>query len=328
MRVWRLAVGVLLALSAARAFAQDPLPSWNEGPRKAAIVDFVHRVTTEGGRDYVAPADRIATFDNDGTLWAEQPMYFQLIFCIAEVKRLAPQHPEWKTQEPFASILKGDVSHALAGGDKALLQIVAAASFGITKAEFDARVKEFLSSATHPRFHVPYTDLVYQPMLELLAYLRANGFKTYIVSGGGVDFMRVFALEKYGVPNEQVIGSMGKLKWVMHGTTPEQIKLPEILFIDDGPGKAMAIENIIGKRPIAAFGNSNGDLEMLQWTCAGEGARLCMFIHHTDAEREWAYDRDSKIGTLSTGLDVATKMGWPVMDMRADWKVVFAFQAH
>lgn len=302
------------------------LLSWNDGPAKAAIVDFVVRVTTERSSDFVAEADRIATFDNDGTLWAEQPMYFQVAFALDRVKALAPQHPEWKDKEPFASLLKGDVKGALVGGEKALLEIVAATHAGITTEEFEKIVKDWLATAKHPKFKRPYTDLAYKPMLELLAYLRGNGFETFIVSGGGVEFMRAFAEKVYGIPSEQVIGSAGKQKFEMRDGKPVLVKLAEIDFIDDKEGKPIGIQKFIGRRPILAFGNSDGDLQMLQWTAAGSGARFMGLVHHTDADREWAYDRDSSIGRLDKAFDEAKAKNWTVVDMKKDWKRVFSFK--
>lgn len=301
----------------------DPLPNWNGGAARKSIIQFVERVTKEGSSDFVPPAQRIATFDNDGTLWAEQPMYFQLAFALDRVKALAPKHPEWKETEPFKSILAGDVKTALAGGDKAILEIIAATHSGMTTEEFQVIVKDWISTAKHPRTGKHYSKMVYQPMLELLAYLRANGFKTYIVSGGGIEFMRPWVEKTYGVPPEQVIGSSEKTRLEMRDGNPVLVKLPEIGSIDDGPGKPVNINLHIGRRPIAAFGNSDGDLQMLQWTHAGSGPRFCMYLHHTDAEREWAYDRESHIGKLDKGLDEAKARNWTVVDMKADWKAVF-----
>jgi phosphoglycolate phosphatase-like HAD superfamily hydrolase len=296
--------------------ADDPLASWNEGATKKSIMDFVALVTKEGGADYVKPEERIATFDNDGTLWAEQPYYFQLAFALDRVKAMAPEHPEWKDMDPFKSVLAGDLKGVLAGGDKALMAIVAATHSGMTTDEFNAQVSDWLTTARHPKTGKPFTEMVYQPMLELLAYLRANGFKTYIVSGGGVEFMRVFAEKTYGVPTEQVVGSSGKLKFDIRGGEPVLIKLPAIDFIDDNVGKPVGIQQRIGRRPIAAFGNSDGDLEMLQWATAGKGARFALLVHHTDAIREWAYDRNSSVGRLDKALDAANAKGWTVVDMR------------
>ena len=314
-------VAALLASGVARA--ADPLASWNAGASKKAIIEFVAKVTKKGGPDYVAPAERIAAFDNDGTLWAEQPLYFQFLFALDRVKAMAPQHPDWQTKEPFASILKGDMQSFLAGGEHALLEVVAATHSGMTAEEFMKTVKEWLATARHPTTHLLYTEMAYQPMIELLEYLRANGFKTFIVSGGGIEFIRAFAERVYGIPPEQVVGSIGKEKFEMRPGGPVLLKLPDVFFVDDGPGKPVGIGMFIGRRPVAAFGNSDGDLQMLQWTAAGTGARFCLYVHHDDAEREWAYDRDSHIGRLDKALDEARTAGWTVVDMKADWKQVF-----
>ncbi|MEY4568793.1 MAG: hypothetical protein RLZZ398_232 [Verrucomicrobiota bacterium] len=317
---------VLLAIALAgltTARAQDPLQSWNDGAAKKSITTFVAKVTREGSPDFVPPAERIATFDNDGTLWAEQPMYFQLLFAMHRVGVLAPQHPEWKDKEPFASLLKGDVKAALAGGEKALMEIVAVTHSGMTTEEFDKIVKGWIATAKHPVTKRPIVEMVYQPMIELLAYLRANNFKTFIVSGGGIEFMRPWTEKVYGIPPEQVVGSSGKLKWDMVDGKPALLKLPAIDFIDDKEGKPIGIQQHIGRRPIAAFGNSDGDLQMLQWTAAGPGARFCLYVHHDDAEREFAYDRGSHIGGLDKGLDEAASKGWTVVSMKDDWKAIF-----
>ncbi len=305
------------------AHAADPLPSWNDGKARQSIIDFVARVKKKGSPDFVPPAERIATFDNDGTLWAEQPMYVQLLFAIDRVKALAPQHPEWKDKEPFASLLKGDVKNALAGGENAKLEIVMETHAGTTTEEFETIVKEWIAAARHPTTKRPYTEMVYQPMLELLAYLRANDFKTFIVSGGGIEFMRPWTEEVYGIPPEQVVGSSIKTKFEMQDGKPVLVRLPELDFMDDKQGKPIGINSHIGRRPIAAFGNSDGDLQMLQWTTAGEGPRFALYVHHTDAEREWAYDRDSSIGRLDQGLDEAVAKGWTVVDMKQDWKIIY-----
>jgi phosphoglycolate phosphatase-like HAD superfamily hydrolase len=312
-----------LALTATAVSAADPLPSWNDGPAKKAIITFVTKVTKQGSPDFVPVAERIATFDNDGCLWAEQPMYFQLLFSLDRVKALGPQHPEWSTTEPFASLLKGDVKGALAGGEKAMLDIVMAAHAGMSTQEFEQIVKDWISTAKHPKTERLYTEMVYQPMLELLAYLRAHGFKTFIVSGGVVEFMRPWVERVYGIPPEQVVGSSIKTKFEMNGGQPALMRLPEINFIDDGPGKPVGINQYIGRRPIAAFGNSDGDLQMLQWTTAGTGPRFALYVHHTDAQREWAYDRTSHIGKLDKGLDEAAQRGWTVVDMKKDWKRIY-----
>jgi phosphoglycolate phosphatase-like HAD superfamily hydrolase len=317
-------LAVLIGLMAAStAYAADPLPSWNDGPAKTAVVQFVARVTRAGSPDFVPSAERIAVFDNDGTLWAEQPMYFQFLFAMDQVKSLASQHPEWKDKEPFASLLKGDAKNALAGGERALMEIMMATHAGTTTEEFEKRVKDWIATARHPVTKRPYTAMVYQPMLELLAYLRANGFKTFIVSGGGVEFMRPWTEAVYGIPPEQVVGSSIKTKFEMRDGNPVLVRLPEVNFVDDGPGKPVGIQMHIGRRPIAAFGNSDGDLPMLQWTAAGSGPRLCLYIQHTDAEREWAYDRASLIGRLDKGLDEAKAKGWTLVSMKSDWKSIY-----
>jgi phosphoglycolate phosphatase-like HAD superfamily hydrolase len=272
----------------------------------------------------VPPAERVATFDNDGTLWAEQPLYFQVLFAIDRVKALAPQYPEWKDTEPFGSLLKGDLKAALGGGEHALLEIVMAAHAGMTTDEFDKIVKEWIATAKHPTSGRPYTDMAYRPMLELLAYLRENGFKTFIVSGGGLEFMRSFAEKVYGIPPEQVIGSTGKQKFERPGGKALLTKLPAVDFIDDKEGKPIAIQKFIGRRPVAAFGNSDGDLQMLQWTCDASGPRFCLYLHHTDGEREWAYDRASSVGRLDKGLDEASARNWTIISMKQNWKEVFS----
>jgi phosphoglycolate phosphatase-like HAD superfamily hydrolase len=305
----------------------DPLPSWNEGAAKQSIVDFVARVTKEGGPDYVAPKDRVATFDNDGTLWVEQPIYTQFAFAMDQVKRQANQHPEWSTKEPFKSVIAGDLKALAAMGEKGMLEIVAATHSGMTTVEFNETVSDWLNIAKHPRFNALYTDLVYQPMLELLDYLRANGFRTFIVSGGGVEFMRNFTEETYGVPPEQVIGSSGVTEYQMRDAGPVLVKQPKVLFVDDGPGKPEGINHFIGRQPIFAFGNSDGDKQMLEWTAGCR--RLCFMglVHHTDGTREYAYDRQSAVGKLDKALDEALAKGWTVVDMKNDWKTIFPQQA-
>lgn len=305
------------------SYSADPLPSWNDGPAKRAIIDFVTRVSTAGSEDFVPVAERIATFDNDGTLWAEQPMYFQAFFIFDRIKTLGPDHPEWQTTEPFSSVLQGDMKKALAGGEHALLEMVMATHAGMTTEEFEQLVKDWLATARHPVSKRPFTEMVYQPMLELLTYLRAEGFKTFIVSGGGIEFMRPWTEKVYGIPPEQVIGSSIKTRFEFRNGKPALIRLPEIHFIDDKEGKPVGIQQHIGRRPIAAFGNSDGDLQMLQWTAAGSGPYLCLYVHHTDAEREWAYDRKSHIGRLDKGLDEAKAKGWTVVSMKEDWSMVF-----
>jgi phosphoglycolate phosphatase-like HAD superfamily hydrolase len=304
----------------------DPLPSWNEGKAKQSIIDFVNDVTNETSPNFVKPEDRIATFDNDGTLWSEQPYYFQLQFALDRVKVLAPDHPEWKNNPLFQAVLDNDIKKVLSLGEHGLLELVMATHAGMTTEEFEQIVTEWINTAKHPKTNKLYKEMVFQPMLELLDYLRANGFKTYIVSGGGVDFMRPWTEEVYGIPSEQVVGSSGKVKFEMRDGKPVLVKLPEINFIDDKDTKPVGIHQFIGKRPIAAFGNSDGDLQMLQWTAAGEGKRLMLYVHHTDADREWAYDSDSHIGRLDKGLDEANEKGWTVVDMKNDWKKIFPFE--
>jgi phosphoserine phosphatase len=306
------------------AHASDPLPSWNAGPAKARILAFVAAVTESGGPDYVPPAERIAVFDNDGTLWGEQPMYFQLSFALDRVKALAPSHPEWKNKPPFKDLLNGDMKAVAAGGEKALLELLGAAHAGATTEEFAAAVRDWLATAKHPRFKRPFSELVYAPMLELLSYLRANGFQTWIVSGGGIEFMRVFAEQVYGVPPQQVVGSSLELKYELRAGKPVLVQQAKIAFNDDKAGKPVGIHKAIGRRPIMAFGNSDGDFQMLEWTSAGPGPRLSAIIHHDDAEREYAYDRGSKIGRLERGLDEAGARGWTVVSMKSDWTQVFA----
>ena len=313
-------------ISVAFIRAADPLPSWNDTVSKKAIVAFVEKVTKEGSPDFVPVAERIATFDNDGTLWAEQPIYFQFQFALDRVKAMAQQHPEWKTKEPFSHVLAGDTKALLAGGEKSLLAVVAASHTGMTTEEFEKTVKDWVATANHPKTRQPYTQMVYQPMLEVLNYLRASGFKTFIVSGGGVEFMRAFAEKTYGIPPEQVVGSQGKLKYELRNGKPVLVKLPEVQFIDDGPGKATGIQTFIGRRPIAAFGNSDGDLQMLQWTNGGSGTRFALIVHHTDVAREWAYDRTSHIGRLDKALDEGRAKGWTIVDMKKDWKRIYPFE--
>jgi hypothetical protein len=319
----KLAFTLSAALLTSTVLAADPLPSWNDTAPKKAIVEFVEKVTKEGSPDFVPPAERIATFDNDGTLWSEQPAYVQLFFALDRIKALAPQHPEWNEEEPFASVLKGDLKGAAASGDQGLLKIVAATHAGMTTEEFEKSVTDWIATAKHPKTGRPFTGMIYQPMLELLTYLRANGFKTFIVSGGGIDFMRPWAEETYGVPPEQVVGSIGGLKYEVREGKPVIVKTPELVLNDDKEGKPVGIQLHIGRRPIAAFGNSDGDLQMLEWTAAGSGPRFCLYVHHTDAEREWAYDRESHVGKLDKGLDEAKAKGWTVVDMKDDWAVIY-----
>lgn len=308
------------------AFAADPLPSWNNTASKTNIISFVEKVTREGSPDFVPVAERIATFDNDGTLWAEQPIYFQFLFTLDRVKALAPQHPEWKTTEPFASLLKGDVKDVLAGGEKTIAQIIMATHTGMTTEEFEQIVKTWLAKAKHPKTGRPYTEMVYQPMLELVAYLQAKGFKTFIVSGGSVEFMRPWTEKTYGIPPEQVVGTSVKTKFELRNGKPVLSRLPDINFVDDNGGKPVGIDAHIGRRPIASFGNSDGDLQMLEWTTAGRGPRFALLVHHTDGAREWAYDRTSGVGRLDKALDEAHARGWTVVNMKNDWKVIFPFE--
>jgi haloacid dehalogenase-like hydrolase len=322
-RLHTIALTLSLALVTSVANSADALPSWNDGKAKQSILDFVARVTKQGSTDFVPPSERIATFDNDGTLWAEQPMYFQLFFVQSRVMAMAPQHPEWKTKEPFASILNGDMAGALAGGERALAAMLMATHAGMTTDEFDTAVTAWIATAKHPKTGKLFTSMVYQPMLELLAYLRANDFKTFIVSGGGIEFMRPWTDKVYGVPPEQVVGSSGGLKYELRDGKPVIIKLPELVLSDDKEGKPIGIQRHIGRRPIAAFGNSDGDLQMLEWTCAGSGARFCLYVHHTDAAREWAYDRQSHIGKLDKGIDQAKAKGWTLVSVKDDWKKIY-----
>jgi phosphoglycolate phosphatase-like HAD superfamily hydrolase len=319
-----LAAGLVLP---AAAQAADLLPSWNEGVAKKAITDFVARVTTQGGLGYVPPAERIATFDNDGTLWTEQPVYFQLAFAFDRIKAMAAQHPEWKTRQPFKALLAKDMKALAATGEKGLLEIMAVTHAGMSTEQFNTEVLDWIAAARHPRFKRPYTDLVYQPMIELLAYLRENGFKTFIVSGGGIEFMRPWTEKVYGIPPEQVVGSSGAVKLeTSPDGRPMLMKLAKSEFIDDGPGKPVGINRFIGRRPILAFGNSDGDLQMLQWTAAGDGLRFMGIVHHTDVEREYAYDRTSHIGKLDKALDEGERRGWMIVDMKTDWKAIYPFQ--
>ena len=313
------------ALPAEAANAPDPLPSWNEGPVKQALLDFVERTTaTPGSPDFVPEPERIATFDNDGCLWSEQPLYFQLFFAIDRIKAMAPEHPEWKTTEPYASILKGDVNAALAGGEHAILELVMATHTGMTTGEFNAIVKDWLATAKHPKTGMAFTDMTYQPMKELMAHLREHGYKTFVVSGGGIEFMRPWTEAVYGIPPEQVVGSSIRTKYVVREDgMPVLERLAELDFINDKTGKPVGIHQHIGRRPVMAFGNSDGDFQMLEWTTSGEGPRFGMLVHHTDSVREWAYDRDSPIGRLDRGLDEAAARGWSVADMARDWASVY-----
>jgi hypothetical protein len=335
---WVAIAAILVTVSCSRPSEQDQesgapasvagestefLPSWNDGPAKQSIVDFVKRVASPGSPDFVPEAERIAVFDNDGTLWSEQPAYFQLLFIIDRVKALAPQHPEWRTTQPFEAVLEGDMAALAAAGERGLLELAMATHAGMTTEEFETIVSDWLATAKHPGTDRPYTEMVYQPMLELLAYLRDNGFKTYIVSGGGIEFMRPWTEQVYGIPPEQVVGSSIKTQFEIREGAPVLVRLPEINFIDDKAGKPIGINQHIGRRPIAALGNSDGDLQMLQWTAAGSGPSFMLLVHHTDAEREWAYDRESSIGHLDQALDEAQQRGWTVVDMKNDWKSIY-----
>ncbi len=316
----------LLAFTTSVVQAADPLPSWKAGKAKQSIIEYVEKVTKSGSPDFVPVPERIAVFDNDGTLWSEQPMYFQAFFVFDRINQLAPQHPEWKTREPFASVLKGNVKSAMAGGEHALIEMGMATHAETTTEEFEKIVADWIATAKHPKTGRFFTEMVFQPMIEVLAYLRANDFKTFIVSGGGIEFMRPWTEKVYGIPPEQVIGSSIKTKFEIRDGRPVLVRLPEINFVDDKAGKPVGIQMHIGRRPIAAFGNSDGDLQMLQWTAAGKGASFCLYVHHTDGEREWAYDRNSSIGHLDKGLDEAMAKGWTVADMKNDWKIIFPFE--
>jgi phosphoglycolate phosphatase-like HAD superfamily hydrolase len=303
--------------------AADPLPSWNGTFPKEAIIAFVERVTTAGSPDFVPPSQRIAVFDNDGTLWSEQPVYFQAMFIFDRIKALVPQHPEWKDKEPFASVLKGDPQAALAGGHEALLEMTMATHAGMTTEEFGQIVHDWITTARHPKTGKRYTEMVFQPMLELLDYLRAHGFKSFIVSGGGIAFLRVFAEDIYGIPPEQVVGSSIKIAYETRDGEPVLVRLPELNFIDDKEGKPVGINQHIGRRPVFAAGNSDGDFEMLEWVTGGPGQRFGLLVHHDDAQREWAYDRKSHVGQLDRGLDQAARRGWTVVSMKDDWRAIY-----
>jgi phosphoglycolate phosphatase-like HAD superfamily hydrolase len=325
-RNWRAGLALVFLLAwvpVAAVQAADPLPSWNQGPSKEALVGFVAKVTKKGGPDYVPPSERIAVFDNDGTLWSEQPMYVQLAFALDRVRQLAPEHPEWKVTPPFKAVLEGDEAALQASDMHGLVELIMASHAGMTTEAFEGIVRDWLATARHPKYHRPYTELVYQPMLEVLAYLRANGFKTYIVSGGGVEFMRPWVEKVYGIPPEQVIGSRIKVKYSNESGKSALIRLPEMDFINDKAGKPVGIYQLIGRRPMVAFGNSDGDFEMLEWTTSAPHPRLGVIVHHDDAEREAAYDRQSPFGKLDRGLDEAPKRGWVLVSQQKDWKTVF-----
>ncbi len=314
-------IALLLVACAHVSLAQNinPLPSWNDGEARQALIDFVERTTKEGTPEFIPQPERIATFDNDGTLWSEKPVYFQVFFALDRIKQLAPDHPEWADKEPYASLLKGDLKGAFKGGEKALLEIVLTTHAGMTNEAFETLVKEWIATARHPKTGRLFTEMVYQPMLELLAYMRAHGFKTYIVSGGGIEFMRPWTESVYGIPPEQVVGSSVKTEFTLQDGEPVLLRLPEVGFIDDKAGKPVGINEHIGRRPVAAFGNSDGDLQMLQWTNAGSGLRLGLLVHHTDAEREWAYDKGAE-----NALKAAKDNGWIIVDMKQDWKDIYS----
>ncbi len=317
------ALTLMILSSVTASQSQDPLPSWNDGPNKQAIIEFVTKTTDQNQATFIPPTRRIATFDNDGTLWSEQPLYFQAIYIFDRIRELAPEHPEWQQKEPFASVLNGDSKSALAGGKQALLEMVMGTHAAVTASEFSESVADWLASARHSGSGKPYTAMVYKPMLELLDYLRDNDFKVFIVSGGGIDFLRVFAEEVYGVPPEQVVGSSLKAKYEIRNGLPVIVKQAEVDFIDDKAGKPVGIHRYIGRRPILAVGNSDGDFEMLEWTSAGEGPSLAMIVHHDDAKREWAYDRESHIGRLVRGLDEGPQRGWKIISMKNDWNLIY-----
>lgn len=326
MLAWMLLVAGASAGVSGAAIAADPLPSWNAGAARTAILEFVARVTQDGSPDFVPREERIAVFDNDGTLWSEQPLYFQATFAIDRVRALAREHPELKEKQPYKAALEGDTQAAFSRSEAALAMVVMATHAGITTEELEASMQEWLATAKHPRFQRPYTDLVFQPMLEVLELFREYGFKTYIVSGGGIEFMRQWAPRSYGIPHEQIVGSSLKLKYELRDGKPVLRQLPELDFLDDRAGKPIAIQKFIGRRPLAAFGNSDGDFEMLEWTTTGSGRRFGLVVHHTDAEREWAYDRKSSVGRLDKVLDEGPKRGWTFVDMQRDWKVIYPFQ--
>lgn len=313
----------LVAGSALSCLAAEPLSSWSDGPSKAAILKFVEEAQDADGDQFIPVEERIAVFDNDGTLWSEQPAYFQLLFAMDRIRETAQDHPEWKTEQPYKAVLEGDLKTLAASGKEGILKVIAATHAGMTTDEFSATAHTWFKTARHPKTDMLYTEMIYQPMLELLELLRENEFKTYIVSGGGVDFIRAFANTSYGIPPEQTIGSMLGTEFKLQNGKATLLRTPKIAFIDDGPGKPVAIQKIIGRRPVFAFGNSDGDLQMLQWTASGTGPSFCGIVHHTDAKREWAYDRDSHIGRLDKALDDADKRGWTVVDMKDEWKVVY-----
>lgn len=303
----------------------NPLPSWNEGETKTSIINYVTDVTNTESANFIDIPDRVAVFDNDGTLWSEQPAYFQLYFAIDRIKELAKDHPEWKDIQPYKAVLENDMQALAATGEHGLMKLVLTTHSGMTTDEFSASVKEWIRTATHPTKNVGFDKLIYKPMLELLDYLRKNSFKTYIVSGGGVDFMRASVTEVYGIPEEQIIGSTIKTEFKLVDGNPEIIRLAELDFIDDKEGKPINIHKIIGKKPIFCAGNSDGDLAMMQWTASNSDDSFMLYIHHTDSVREWAYDRDSHMGRFDKALDEANEKGWTVVDMEKDWSVIYPF---
>jgi phosphoserine phosphatase len=321
-----LVLSLAIVVTGTASHAADPLASWNDTATKKALVAFVEKVTGEGSADFVPPPERIAVFDNDGTLWSEKPVYFQLLFAIDRVKALAGQHPEWKEKQPFKAVLENDMKALAESGKKGIAELLMASHAGMSTDEFEQIASDWIATARHPKTGKPYTEMVYQPMLELLQYLRANGFKTFIVSGGGIEFMRPWVEKVYGIPPEQVVGSKIKVEYKVVDGTPVLMRLPQLDFVDDKAGKPVGIHYHIGRRPIAAFGNSDGDFEMLEWTTSGEGPRLGMLVHHDDAKREVAYDRDSHVGGLSRGLDEGPGRGWTITSMKNDWKCVFKEQ--
>jgi phosphoglycolate phosphatase-like HAD superfamily hydrolase len=317
------AFAILVLTLPAFAARADDLSSWNDGAAKRSIVDFVSAISTEGGAGYVAPDERVAVFDNDGTLWGEQPMYVQLAFMLDRIKALAPEHPEWKDTEPFKSVLAGDVAGVAASGEKGLVELFGATHAGMTSDEFTKIASDWIETAKHPKSGKPYTGMVYQPMLELISYLKANGFQVFIVSGGGIEFMRPWTERVYGIPPQNVVGSSIKSKYDVKDGKPEIVRLPEVDFVDDGPGKPVGIYTHIGRRPIAAFGNSDGDFQMLEWTTSRSGRSFGLIVHHDDADREYAYDRESHIGKLDKGLSEGPKRGWTIVSMKNDWKQIY-----
>ncbi len=305
---------------------KDPLPSWNNVTSKRNIISYVQEVTDVNSKYFIPVKDRIATFDNDGNLWSEQPLYFQLFFAMDRVKEMAAEHPEWKNKQPFKAVLENDMAELAKQGEHGLIQLVMATHAGKTTVEFDTDVKQWIQTAKHPQKNVTYDKLVYQPMLELLQYLRDNDFKTYVVSGGGVDFMRAFVTDIYGIPEEQIIGSRIKTSFDYNDGSPVIRRLPELDFIDDKEGKPINIQKIIGKKPVFSSGNSDGDLQMMQWTASNKYKSFMLYVHHTDSIREWAYDRESHIGKLDKGLDQSLRDGWTVIDMKNDWKLIYPFE--